>query len=59
MTNVIIKLIGYYEIPCFKYLNQAFFALSFNLDLKVLHNYFLILGVSLLKPRNENTILPY
>ena len=24
MTNIIIKLIGYNEIPCFKYLNQSF-----------------------------------
>ena len=24
MTNIILKLIGYNEIPCFKYLNQAF-----------------------------------
>ena len=30
MINITIKLIEYNDIPCFKYLNQAFCALSFS-----------------------------
>ena len=57
LTNIIIKLIGHNEIPGFKYLNQAFFVLFLSV-LQVLPNYFSFCGVSLLKPKNENTILP-
>ena len=61
MTNTIIELIGYNEIPYFKYLNQAFLCSVF-----LFYKFYLINfhfgcgggGVFLLKPKNENVILP-
>ena len=45
MTNTIIKLIVYNEIPCFKYLNQAFYALIFFLFYKFYPINFHLVGI--------------
>ena len=52
----ITKLKGYKEIPCFKYLNQVFCALSFCFI--ILTQLIFILGVSLLKLKINNVVLP-
>ena len=55
MTNIVIKLIVYNEIPCLKYLNQAFFVLSPSV-LYVLPNFHF--AGYLYSEKNENMILP-
>ena len=57
MTNNIIKLKGYKEITCFKYINQVFFCALFFCFICFTQLLF-IFGVSLLKLKNNNVILP-
>ena len=59
MTNLytIIKLIGYNEIPCFKYLNQAFCCAFFFFFYKFYPIKFHFVGYLYSNQKNENAIL--